>query len=102
MSTGVSNFLCPRTKNLDRDTWVMAEAEGVYGETMYIREQRGAGAGRKIRGSGYTVQTAVTLLSQDLGSSTQHGPFLFMLYLLHVGLGGKEPPVSVPTVPLIC
>lgn len=92
-----------QNQNVDRDTWDVAEAGGVYGEAMCIREQKGARAGRKFRGSvTNTVQTAVNFHIAGFGSSTQPGPFLFMLYLLHVGLGGKEPPVSVPTIPLIC
>lgn len=99
MFTGVSKFLYPRTK-----TWTETQGEQQkQRQFMEKQEQKGARAGRKFRGlPENTVQTAGSFISWALGSFPQHAPFLFMLYLLRVGLGGNEPPVSVPTVSLIC
>lgn len=61
----------------------MGEAEGVYGETMYIQEQKAARAMRKFKGSGSnTVQTAVNFYIPGFG--VIHTTGAFSVYALFV------------------
>lgn len=102
VSSGVSNFLCPRTKTwIERHMGNSRSGDSLPRNNVLPRAERGQ-SWKDMDKYCTNLWNIFFFYSPGFGVIHTAWAFLFMLYLVHIGLCGKEALVSVPTVSLIC